>query len=89
MGDKQVKIIQEVGVDWMNLGIRLEFDYNLLKAIERDYRYIHKICYELLNRWLNGEGCQPVTWATLIQVLSDAEHAGLADRLRLLLSSQD
>ena len=69
-------------MDWKKLGLALHFDYNFIKAIERDTHDTHESCYELLNRWLNGEACQPITWAKLIEALGDAEHSKLVRQLK-------
>ena len=34
---------------------------------------------EILEEWLAGKGKQPVTWATLVEVLRDTELYSLAD----------
>ena len=33
---------------------------------------------EILQEWLTGKGKQPVTWATLVEVLRDIELTALA-----------
>ena len=74
--------------DWENLGLALEFDFDVIKSIEIDALCkTEKCCRELLNRWLNGEACQPVTWKRLIEAISDAERGELASELEQLFSS--
>ena len=85
--DKECKLVQTVGVDWMQLGLALEFEYNLLRAIEKDnHGRTHESCNELLNRWLDGEACRPVTWGRLIEALGDAGHSTLAAQLHQSLT---
>ena len=38
-------------------------------------------CTEMMREWLEGRGRQPATWATLIDLLKDAEINGLAQQL--------
>lgn len=74
-------------MDWIQLGIALEFDFNLIQAIEGSNHYrVDKCCLDLLNRWLNGEACQPITWARLIEALFKAKHANLASELENLFA---
>lgn len=84
---QQLKVIQNVGVDWKYLGLNLQFDHNMLKTIEKNAHFITEdSCLELLSRWLDGETCQPITWARLIQALKDIEHSTIATQLEKLLS---
>ena len=70
-------------MDWIQLSLSLHFDYNVIKAIERDNcNRTRDCCLELLRRWLEGEACRPITWARLIEALRDAEHGTLADDLK-------
>ncbi len=51
-----------------------------LQAIEGQYqRNAVWINHEIFSRWLQGEGGNPVTWATLIGVLRDIRMNSLAD----------
>ena len=89
VGSKQLKLVQRIGVDWKQLGLALEFDYDLIEIIERNSHYrIEESCYELLNRWLDGEACQPTTWARLIEALRDAEYSELAIQLKQFFTTQ-
>ena len=38
-----------------------------------------QINIEILKQWLTGRGKQPVTWATLVEVLRDIKLCTLAD----------
>ena len=42
-------------------------------------RDVEQINMEILQRWIGGEGKQPVTWGTLVEVLRDVELTALAD----------
>lgn len=87
-GDKQLRIIQQVGVGWKKLASILLFDHNVLEAIEKDTHYRNEeACQETFRRWLNGEACQPVTWGRLVQALEDAQRRTLANEVRKRLMS--
>ena len=86
-GDKHLKVVESVGVKWKKLGLLLQFDYDVIETIENDARsQTEECCLKLLNRWLKGEACHPVTWERLIEALRDAEHAKLASQLELIFS---
>ena len=75
-------MVQSVSADWKKLGLALEFDHKVLKAIEKDARFIvEDSCVELLSKWLDGEACHPVTWRRLIEAVKDAGHSKLAAQL--------
>ena len=40
-----------------------------------------RINTEILKEWLTGRGKQPVTWATLVEVLHDIELSTLAGEI--------
>ena len=40
-----------------------------------------RINTEILKEWLTGRGKQPVTWATLVEVLRDIELSALASEI--------
>ena len=88
MGDKQLKVVESVAADWKQLGLVLEFKYSVLKAIEKDNRFIcEDCCFEVLHKWLSGEACQPITWERLIEALRDLELKALASKLEKLFTS--
>ena len=44
-------------------------------------------CHEIFRRWLDGQGCQPITWEKLIEALKDAEKSCLAEQLQDFLAN--
>ena len=40
-----------------------------------------QINMEILQEWLAGRGKQPVTWATLVEILRDIELTALANEI--------
>ena len=77
-------IITAIAQDWKNFGIYFDFDETgrTLNRIAKDYHY-HSIdcCTQMMTEWLEGSGRQPATWATLIDLLKDAEMNDLAQQL--------
>ena len=59
-------------VDYEEFGTQLLEDEtgDIVPEIEQDEKKTKKICREIFRRWLDGKGKQPVTWATLINVLT-------------------
>ena len=47
-----------------------------------------QINIEVLTQWLTGRGKQPVTWATLVEVLRDIELSTLAGEIEAVLICQ-
>ena len=87
VGGKQLKLVDRVAADWKKLGVVLEFNYDLLNAIKKDYTTCEDCCLEMLHKWLSGEACQPFTWERMIDALGDLELAPLAAELKEMLSS--
>lgn len=78
-----IKVIEEVSPYWENLALALQFRDSVIRAVERNkYFQVEAACQSILQRWLDGEGRQPATWATLIECLKDIGHSNLASELR-------
>ena len=78
---KQIKVIKSVAFKWEQLAIALGFDGATIEKIKKDKFHQSKdATAEMFQEWLdddhNLQG--PVTWATLIQCLVDAELAEIA-----------
>ena len=51
-----------------------------VRSLEHQHqRNAERINQEILQEWLAGSGKQPVSWATLVEVLRDIELSTLAD----------
>ena len=79
-----INISVEVGTKYVQFGTFLLDD----KYGSRVNNMAHKHCndperinMEILQEWLTGNGKQPVTWATLVEVLRDIELCTLADSI--------
>lgn len=81
-----VNIVQEIGTHYSKLGPLLLNDDNgsITPSITSQYQHnADAINQEILTRWLQGQGKQPVTWSTLIDVLRRSGLLELADRIKM------
>ena len=59
-----------------------------VKNLEYQYhRHAEHINTAILQKWLTGSGKQPVTWATLVEVLHDIEFSTLAGDIKAVKCS--
>ena len=80
--NKTINITKEIGDEYRCFGIFLLQDLNgqKVKSIKSNHQSNpSQINTEILQEWLAGKGKQPVTWATLVEVLRDTELYTLAD----------
>ena len=76
-------MVEKVSTNWEELALALRFDGEVIRAVERNQHFqVEAACRTILQRWLDGEGLQPVTWETLVEALVDIEHGALAGDLR-------
>lgn len=69
---REVRIIRDIAAIRNNLGLALRYEGPVLAAIEQGAHYQPEpACQEILCRWLQGSGRQPVTWKTLIDALDE------------------
>ena len=79
-----INIAEQIGTSYRNLGLHLLEDANgvVTKAIRDQYHHdAATINYEILQRWIQGKGMQPVQWSTLIDVLKKIELSPLAKKI--------
>ena len=72
--ERKVNIPVEIGTKYVRFGTLLLEDANGAKVSNMEHKYQRdpeQINTEILREWLNGKGKQPVTWATLSDVLRD------------------
>ena len=70
---------------WMEFGLAVGLDSNMLKAWEAQYRGDATRCWlELMKWWLNGNGNDnyPVTWEGVYSLLKDAHYENIAHKLQ-------
>ena len=70
---KQVKIIETVAAKWEDVA-RYDTRIQCVDA-----------CREMFQKWLDGEGSQPVTWETLMAALVGAGFITLVEDLQEIL----
>ena len=85
-GAKKIRVIDTVAAQWEELAIALGFEAAVINYIRRDHVHDAKgACCHVLTKWLaeKEENLRsPVTWTTLIECLTDAGFAGLAEDLK-------
>ena len=84
----KVSIPQEIGAYYQKFGILLlnDNDGRKVDAIVEGKENTEEINLEILKRWLQGDGLQPGTWRTLIQVLWDSQLNTLAEHIQDVIS---
>ena len=72
-----------IGTNYKVFGILLLNDKwgNKIKTITEEAG-VGGTTLAILEKWLHGEGKQPATWRTLIQVLKDSEFNTLAKEIK-------
>ena len=83
--ERVVSIPVEIATKYVQFGTFLLDDRNgsKVKIMARKHHYdAEQINIDILQEWLTGRGKQPVTWATLVQVLHDIELSTLAGDIR-------
>ena len=76
-----VNIPVAIGIEYVHFGICLLNDTNGSKVSNMAHKHskdAERINTEILQEWITGRGKQPVTWATLVEVLRDVKRSVLA-----------
>ena len=82
--ERRINLPQEISTKYKQFGILLLNDCNGARVCNMEHKYrgnVEQINVEILQEWTNGEGKQPVSWKTLIEVLCDAELSTLANEI--------
>ena len=74
------ELVKEVSTDWEKLALAFHLRGEIIR--EQSQFQVEAACHNILQRWLNGEGRQPVTWGTLVDGLEDIGYGTLAGYLR-------
>ena len=80
-----VSIPVEIATKYVQFGTFLLDDRNGSRVKIMAHKHLNdaeRINTEILQEWLTGRGKQPVTWATLVEVLRDIELSTLAGDIR-------
>lgn len=84
---RELRILDNIASHWEKIGMCLQIDEATLRMITVNTRGdVMDCCREMMQRWLMGSGRQPVTWATLIEVLREAGLKTLAGDLEMALT---
>lgn len=90
---RTVRVINEVSPRWEELAVALQFNSSVIAYIKADYPHSGtSACCCIFTTWLNEEENhlpEPVTWATLIQCLIDADFSTVAQDIEKVISSGD
>jgi hypothetical protein len=84
-----IRIISSTAGRWKRIATRLYFDGNMIDKVENDaYFRAEEACRRVFNMWLGGrEGLrEPKTWATVVDVLKEADLGVLSGELNAILS---
>ena len=91
--DKRVvNIPVEIATKYVQFGTFLLDDRNgsRVKIMAHKHHYdAEQINMEIIQEWLAGRGKQPVTWATLVEVLCDIELSTLAVEIETIKCLQN
>jgi len=84
-----VKIIETVAAKWEQVALALHFEDHTVQNIQYDPRIlcIETNCCAMFKKWLDGEGCQPVTWETLMDALVGAGFATVVEDLHEIFTN--
>ncbi len=88
---KRVEIIKTIAPHWNKFGIYFDFDETglTLDCIAKKHSFNPiDCCTQMMKEWLEGRGRQPATWATLIDLLKDAEMNDFAQQLEETLQQR-
>ena len=85
---KGMGVIQTTASRWKRLATRLYFDFSDISRIEQDNHYqCQNACLQVCCEWLSGKFRKPVTWATLVTSLEEAELSEVAQDLKVIISA--
>jgi len=82
--ERRINLPQEISTKYKQFGILLLSDSNGARVCNMEQKYrgnVEQINMEILQEWTNGEGKQPVSWKTLIEVLRDVKLFILANEI--------
>ena len=78
---RRINIPQEISTKYLQFGVLLLEDTNGTRVRNMEHKHqrdAELINMEILQEWVSGRGRQPVSWATLTEVLQDVELSELA-----------
>ena len=88
VGERRLRIIDSVAADWEGIAIALQFEASEIETVRSDCHFQSKpACRNIFGKWLDGQGCQPVTWQRLGEALADVGFSTLARDLQEVLGN--
>ena len=79
----EVKIVERVAAEFQKVAYALHFQPGVCEEVlATACNSYERACMKIFEKWLNGEGCKPVTWTTLIEALEHADFKQLARELK-------
>ena len=89
---EKVKIIKALAPMWYEFGVCLDFDHIGEKLDQIKAEGLHEgptvCCRNMFQHWLKGNGRQPASWETLIELLEDFEQPMLVHQIKYALTNQ-
>ena len=84
--ERRINIPQEISTKYYQFGVLLLEDTYGTRVRNMEHKHLRdaeqiNICMEILQEWVSGRGKQPVSWATLTEVLQDVELSELASEI--------
>ena len=82
-----MNIPERIGANYKSFGIFLlkDDDGGKVESITKQEDTVHDMRLAILSKWLQGEGMQPPTWSTLIEVLKDSNLGVLAKEIETVI----
>ena len=84
---ERVNIIESLAPQWKQFGVYLDFDDTGRHLDLIETKHAHKshcvvaCCQDMFTHWLEGNGVQPVTWQTLIELLDHCNKLFLVEQI--------
>ena len=80
-----ISILAKLGTDYTNFGIYLlnDGDGTVVEQIDNNHRgQAGPIMTDIARKWIRGQGKQPITWQTLLEVIHTMNLKTLETELR-------
>ena len=90
--ERRINVPQGVSTKYTQSGILLLEDLNGDRVRNMEHKHrgdAEQINMEILQEWVSGRGKQPVSWATLTEVLRDVELSVLARDIEAVTLQSD
>ena len=85
-----INVVEQIGVHFTTFGILILNDDTgaVVEAVARQHMLnAEHVNMEILKRWLQGSGRQPVVWRTLVKCLEEAGLKRLAETIEERLTT--